>query len=98
MRSRTSRTLVLAGAVTVLTLSRGAAAGSAMPRISGTLTYLNSSAAQPASAVLLGNFQRVYPDIQVNATYPPANVITPLLSTQIAAGNGPDVFRTTPGS
>jgi raffinose/stachyose/melibiose transport system substrate-binding protein len=43
---------------------------------------------------MLANFHRVYPDIKVEAQFLNAVTLASLLSTQLQAGNAPDVFQT----
>ena len=48
--------------------------------------------------MLIANFERAYPNIEVDATFAPNNAaLYQLLTTQLAAGNAPDVFVTYPG-
>jgi raffinose/stachyose/melibiose transport system substrate-binding protein len=59
---------------------------------------LVASSAQPSFDVLIPNFERVYPNITVNATYIPSQpVLFELESTELAAGNAPDILNTVPG-
>jgi raffinose/stachyose/melibiose transport system substrate-binding protein len=86
---------VLAGAVFAL----GAGASEARPARGGQVTInLLTVTTQPAFDVLIANFERVYPSITVNVTYAPTvAVLMQLETTELAAGNGPDVLTTYPG-
>jgi raffinose/stachyose/melibiose transport system substrate-binding protein len=53
---------------------------------------------QPALNVLIPNFERVYPNIRVEVTYTPTSpVLSQLETTELAAGNAPDLMTTNPG-
>ena len=53
---------------------------------------------EPGYQVLIPNFERVYPNIKVEATYPPSTTLWyQLESTELAAGNAPDVLGRVPG-
>jgi raffinose/stachyose/melibiose transport system substrate-binding protein len=83
-------------AVVVLGLSAGAARPAGSDQI--TITMLISTDAQASFEVLIPNFERVYPNITVNATYgPTGGAGTQLEATEIAAGNAPDVLKAQPG-
>jgi ABC-type glycerol-3-phosphate transport system substrate-binding protein len=76
------------------------AAGEARPAGSDqvTITMLVLAPTQPAYQVLIPNFERVYPNIKVDATYAPSNaVFYRLETTELAAGNAPDLLGTNPG-
>jgi raffinose/stachyose/melibiose transport system substrate-binding protein len=76
-------------------------AGEARPakRATVTLNLLSYVLYKPAFDVLIANFERVYPDVTVDATYTPtATVQSQLLLTELAAGNGPDLMATGSGS
>jgi raffinose/stachyose/melibiose transport system substrate-binding protein len=59
-----------------------------------TLNVLMFTTAQPAWQILNANFERVYPDIKINATYLPSPELYALLPTQFQSGNAPDAFTT----
>jgi raffinose/stachyose/melibiose transport system substrate-binding protein len=88
---------VLAGAVFAL----GVGAGEARPARSGQVTIrlaAGPGGGETAFDVLIPNFERVYPDIKVDATYvPTVAVLQQLETTELASGNGPDVLTTYPG-
>jgi raffinose/stachyose/melibiose transport system substrate-binding protein len=73
-------------------------AASAAQRSTVTLNLEMVTTDQPAFEVLVANFERVYPNIQINATYTPSGTYAPLLATQLQAGNGPDLMYTVPGT
>jgi raffinose/stachyose/melibiose transport system substrate-binding protein len=62
-----------------------------------TLTMLSTPSAQPSFDVLIANFERAYPNIKVNASYAPQPVVYQLETTELAAGNAPDLLATFPG-
>jgi raffinose/stachyose/melibiose transport system substrate-binding protein len=48
--------------------------------------------------VLIPNFERVYPNVKVDVTYAPnVPTLTELETTELEAGNGPDIITTSPG-
>jgi raffinose/stachyose/melibiose transport system substrate-binding protein len=62
-----------------------------------TLTMLATPSAEPSFDVLIPNFERVHPNITVNATYAPQTDVYQLEATELAAGDGPDLLTTFPG-
>jgi raffinose/stachyose/melibiose transport system substrate-binding protein len=63
-----------------------------------TITMLVNQPPQPGYQVLIANFERVYPNIKVEATYAPSNPVWyQLETTELAAGNAPDLLGTFPG-
>ena len=59
---------------------------------------LVASSAQPPFDVLIPNFERVYPNITVNASYAPSGTVLNQLETvEIASGNAPDILTASPG-
>jgi raffinose/stachyose/melibiose transport system substrate-binding protein len=63
-----------------------------------TITMLVLAPTQPGYQVLISNFERVYPNIRVEPTYAPSNgVWYQLETTELAAGNAPDLLGTNPG-
>jgi raffinose/stachyose/melibiose transport system substrate-binding protein len=79
----------------------GAASGRAQVterRARVTITLLANNVGQPGYEQLIKNFERVYPDIEIVAQYASSNAtLYQLERTELAAGNGPDVFVTYPG-
>jgi raffinose/stachyose/melibiose transport system substrate-binding protein len=47
---------------------------------------------KPAFDTLIPNFQRVYPNVQINVTYAPNGTFQQVLLTQLQAGSLPDLF------
>ena len=87
--------LVLAGALTL-----GAGASQASSESAGdvvTITALLNNTGQPAMDVMIGNFERVYPNIKVDATYAQVTALTQLELTELAAGNAPDLLHVSVG-
>jgi raffinose/stachyose/melibiose transport system substrate-binding protein len=78
----------------------GVVAGEARPAGSDqvTITMLGNATVQPGYQVLVANFERVYPNIRVDATFAPTQaVLYQLEATELAAGNAPDLLGTLPG-
>jgi raffinose/stachyose/melibiose transport system substrate-binding protein len=78
------------------------AAPSAQARPGGsgqvTISMLVASTTKQSFDVLIPNFERKYPNITVIATYAPTNTpIVQLETTELAAGNAPDILATSPG-
>jgi raffinose/stachyose/melibiose transport system substrate-binding protein len=96
VRSRLARLAIVAAGVLVL----AAGAAEARPASSSpvAISMLSISGDQTAFNVLIPNFERVYPDITVNATYA-ANTaaLAQLETTELAAGTAPDLLDTSPG-
>jgi raffinose/stachyose/melibiose transport system substrate-binding protein len=80
----------------VLALCVGAARPAGSDQV--TITMLVGASAQPSFEVLIPNFERVYPNITVNASYAPTTaVLNQLELTELEAGNAPDIVQTGPG-
>jgi raffinose/stachyose/melibiose transport system substrate-binding protein len=63
-----------------------------------TIAMLVNASQKPGYDLLIPNFERVYPNINVNVTYTASNADTyQLETTQLAAGNAPDLLSTTVG-
>jgi raffinose/stachyose/melibiose transport system substrate-binding protein len=63
-----------------------------------TITMLELFAAKPAWDVLVPNFERVYPNIRVDVTYAASSAEEfQLETTELAAGNAPDIVPVAPG-
>jgi raffinose/stachyose/melibiose transport system substrate-binding protein len=86
---------VLAGVVFAL----GVGAGGARPAGNDQVTLsLLAYSAKPALDVLIPNFERVYPNITVSATYAgSATVYNQVVLTELETGSGPDLIATLPG-
>jgi raffinose/stachyose/melibiose transport system substrate-binding protein len=86
---------VIAG--TVLALGVGASVARPARSDQVTLNMLAVNLQQPGWQVLISNFERVYPNVTVNATYLPNATLYQLESTELAAGNAPDLLSTGAG-
>jgi len=63
-----------------------------------TISLITFGIFQPAFQVLIPNFERVYPNITVNAQYEPTGTaLFQVEPTELAAGNGPDLISLFPG-
>jgi raffinose/stachyose/melibiose transport system substrate-binding protein len=62
-----------------------------------TITMLAISDQQPAWQVLIPNFERVYPNITVEATYQSTGTTISLENIELASGNATDLLETSPG-
>ncbi|MDQ3674680.1 MAG: extracellular solute-binding protein [Gemmatimonadota bacterium] len=93
------------GAALVVGVASGSAASAESARSTApsaaneevTLRALFASINQPAQEILNKNFERVYPNIKIQAQYLSSDALATLLVTQLQAGNAPDVFSTVPG-
>jgi raffinose/stachyose/melibiose transport system substrate-binding protein len=89
---------VVATALAVVALAAAIpGAGASARSDQTTITMLVNTLDQPAYVVLIANFERVYPNITVNATYIPGTTLNQLEPTELGAGNGPDLVWTGPG-
>jgi raffinose/stachyose/melibiose transport system substrate-binding protein len=70
----------------------GAGGASAKPQQQVTLKLLAAIQNEQGTDVIIANFQRVYPNIRVEATYVDSTAYGPLLLTQLQAGNEADIF------
>jgi raffinose/stachyose/melibiose transport system substrate-binding protein len=87
---------VLAGAVFALGVGASEARPAAGDQV--TISMLALAPQQPAYQVLIPNFERVYPNIKVEATFVPSSATFYQLElTELAAGSAPDVLGTNPG-
>jgi raffinose/stachyose/melibiose transport system substrate-binding protein len=60
-----------------------------------SISVIALAQAQPAYSVLIPNFERVYPNITINPTYAGTTLqYLQLTTTELAAGNGPDLIPT----
>lgn len=96
IRGRT-RAAFFAGVCAVFALAFGAAAAKPAKSESITLSMVSVSTNQGAYQVLIPNFERVYPNITVNATYLPSDTAFSIQATELAAGSGPDLIDVMPG-
>jgi raffinose/stachyose/melibiose transport system substrate-binding protein len=87
---------LLAFAVFALALATGEARPAGNDQV--TITMLVNQPPQPGYQVLIPNFERVYPNIKVEPTYASTSAVWyQLETTELAAGNAPDVLGTSPG-
>ena len=92
------RRLGLVALVAVLVLAASVDAASTATTDTVTISLLVNAIPQPGYEVLIPNFERVYPNIQVEATYAPSNSAWyQTESTELAAGNASDVLGGFPG-
>ncbi len=80
--------------------SLGLGAGDARPARDDTVTLsvLSFATQRPGLDVLIANFERVYPNINVEVTYASSTAVRDQLeATQLAAGSAPDVLSVSPG-
>jgi raffinose/stachyose/melibiose transport system substrate-binding protein len=89
---------LLAGLVAaVAALSLGVAAGTARPASGVTINMIVTMQNKPGYDVLIANFERAYPNIDVNITYlPTAQAVMDLETTELAAGNAPELLMSFP--
>lgn len=72
-------------------------AGPQAPRVV-ELSMMVPDVQRSAWDVMIKNFNNVYPDIRLKATFPPSATLRSLLLTQIQAGNAPDLFHLVGGN
>jgi raffinose/stachyose/melibiose transport system substrate-binding protein len=90
--------IYVAIALGVAALTVGLSAASAKPKAQITLTLLGSTGGgQAATEIMVKNFERVYPNINIQDTYVDTATEMTLLLTQFQAGNAPDIFPLNPG-
>jgi raffinose/stachyose/melibiose transport system substrate-binding protein len=65
---------------------------------SGTLKVAFPATAQAGWQKVIDDFEQANPDVKVNATFAPFATFFQLVSTQLQANAGPDVFYVPPGS
>jgi raffinose/stachyose/melibiose transport system substrate-binding protein len=104
VRSGFVRHRTVASAITVLScvvFALAISAGSARPaHRSGQITLSMQAVAngEPGYKVLIANFERTHPDISINVSYAVnVPVLQQLETTELAAGNAPDILATYPG-
>jgi raffinose/stachyose/melibiose transport system substrate-binding protein len=62
------------------------------------LSMYSGQASKPALDILIPSFEQANPGIEIEVSYPPtAAILTQLQTTQLAAGNAPDILFTGPG-
>jgi ABC-type glycerol-3-phosphate transport system substrate-binding protein len=88
--------LVLAGVAFALGVGASEARSAGTDRV--TISMLALAFEQPALQVLVANFERVYPNIAVDVSYPGGNTALYQVETvELGAGNAPDLLQTFPG-
>jgi raffinose/stachyose/melibiose transport system substrate-binding protein len=89
---------VVAAAVVVFGLGLGASEARPAGSDQVTITLMANGPPQSGYQVLIPNFERVYPNIKVEATFVPVQAAYyQLETTELAAGNAPDLLGTTMG-
>src|SRR3954453_7265295 len=89
------RFLLMVALAAIVALAPPIASGSSK---SVTLRLLFPTVAQSATDILIANFERQFPDIQISPQYLPSDQETQLLVTQFQAGNAPDIIMAQPGN
>ncbi len=93
-----SRRLAVISLATLCVLGLGASDARPAKRSAVTISLLANVSGQAGYELLIPNFERVYPNITVNVTYTPSvPVLYQLETTELAAGNAPDLIATYPG-
>jgi raffinose/stachyose/melibiose transport system substrate-binding protein len=82
----------------VFGLGLGASSARAAESDQVSITMLAIATVEPGYQVLIANFERVYPNIRIDATFVPTQAVWyQLETTELAAGNAPDLLGTLPG-
>ncbi len=93
------RSSLALGLLVLLTL--GVGSGQARPLARGDtveISMYSGTASKPALEILVRDFEKANSGIDVTVTYPPtSDGIIQLETTQLAAGNAPDILATWPG-
>jgi raffinose/stachyose/melibiose transport system substrate-binding protein len=85
--------VILAGLLTL-----GAVAAQSARRDQITLTFLTYVTGQSSYDAIIQNFERTHPNITIDVTYTPTVAsLYQLETTELAAGNAPDLLATYPG-
>jgi raffinose/stachyose/melibiose transport system substrate-binding protein len=96
--ARAIATLAVSG---LLTSGVGASAGAARTDTRSdtvSISMLTTVNSKPGWDVLIRNFELAYPDLRLDITYVATNTaLYQLETTELAAGNAPDILATTPG-
>jgi raffinose/stachyose/melibiose transport system substrate-binding protein len=88
---------VVVAAVAACAVAVGVSARPQSRQQSVTLQLLWPTAYENAWSIMIGNFNRVYPNIKIETTFVPIANYFALLQTQLQSGSGPDLFATRPG-
>jgi raffinose/stachyose/melibiose transport system substrate-binding protein len=94
-RTRVLVVVLAAAGMLVVGVARSAADPAKSDAITISMLALNTQ--RPGFDVLNANFERVYPNIKIDAIYQPGPIRDQLELTQLAAGNAPDVLSVSPG-
>jgi raffinose/stachyose/melibiose transport system substrate-binding protein len=90
--------LVIAAVAVLALLSLGAGDAQSAEHGQITLTALVTSTGQPSWDAVVENFERANPNITIDATFAlTAQTLCQLETTELAAGNAPDILATYPG-
>src|SRR4051794_23011675 len=89
MRLRKSGVFV--ALVMVVALSVAASTSTASRSAVTTVTLASNTNTTLAFDVLIANFKKAYPNIEIKTTYYDINTYQTLIPTQFAAGNAPDL-------
>jgi raffinose/stachyose/melibiose transport system substrate-binding protein len=84
-------------AVGMLAIGVGGSAARPAKNAAITVSVLALSSQKPGFDVLNANFESVYPNIKIDATYPALAIRDQLELTELTAGNAPDVLSVSPG-
>jgi raffinose/stachyose/melibiose transport system substrate-binding protein len=92
------RVAVAAALCALLALGVGASDASPAKSDQITLNLYTVFTSQPGLSEVIPNFERVYPNITINATYAPSSAVQyQVETTELAAGDAPDLIGTEPG-
>jgi raffinose/stachyose/melibiose transport system substrate-binding protein len=87
------RLMAVVGLTFGMALVTGLSSASArVDQESVTLRMTVNSVYQAAMPVLIKNFNKAYPNINIEMSYAESGPITQILTTQLQAGNAPDIF------
>jgi raffinose/stachyose/melibiose transport system substrate-binding protein len=88
----------MVGLLAVVVLTLGATSASAKPKATVTLKFYQNAAYTNATNILVGNFERVFPEIDIEPTYLPSATLQPTLLTLLQAGTPPDMMYMSAGT
>lgn len=94
---RVARRLTAALSVAGLALVAGFSADTAGAEAATTIRFVASTTTRAGFEAEVKQFEAANPTIAVNAQYLPIEQVQTQITTQLAAGTGPDVFITNPG-
>ncbi len=96
-RHRTSVVVAALAALGVLAVGVGGSAARPAKTATITISVIATNTQKPGLDVVNANFERVHPNINIDATYPAGVIRDQLELTELAAGNAPDVLSVSPG-